>query len=63
MGNNLKLINSESTAAEHAAAVSSHELVETYEAQVVRAVSGIDQTLKFVKYAYELSDRPVVLQN
>src|SRR6202030_862445 len=29
------------------------ELVNTYEAQVVRALREIDQTLKFVKYAYE----------
>jgi diguanylate cyclase (GGDEF)-like protein len=37
-------------AAEHAAASSSHELLGTYEAQVVRALREIDQTLNLVKY-------------
>ena len=36
--------------AEHAAAVSSRELLGTYEAQVVRALRDIDQTLNLVKY-------------
>ena len=35
--------------AEHAAAVSSRELLGTYEAQVVRALGEIDQALKLVK--------------
>jgi diguanylate cyclase (GGDEF)-like protein len=36
--------------AEHAAATSSRELLGTYEAQVVRALGQIDQTLNLVKY-------------
>jgi diguanylate cyclase (GGDEF)-like protein len=36
--------------AEHAAAVSSRELLGTYEAQVVRALREIDQTLSLVKF-------------
>jgi len=36
--------------AEHAAAVSSRELLDTYEAQVVRALGEIDQTLSLVKF-------------
>jgi two-component system NtrC family sensor kinase len=36
--------------AEHAAAVSSRELLSTYEAQVVRAVREIDQALNLVRY-------------
>jgi diguanylate cyclase (GGDEF)-like protein len=36
--------------AEHAAAVSSRELLGTYEAQVVRALGEIDQTLNLVKF-------------
>ena len=61
-GTTLSFIKVERTAAEHAAAVSSRELAETYEAQVVRALREIDQTLKFVKYAYELRGQQVVLQ-
>jgi diguanylate cyclase (GGDEF)-like protein len=36
--------------AEHAAAVSSRELLSTYQAQIVRALREIDQTLSLVKY-------------
>jgi diguanylate cyclase (GGDEF)-like protein len=39
--------------AEHAAAVSSRELLSTYEAQVVRALREIDLTLNLVKYWHE----------
>ena len=39
--------------AEHAAAGSSRELLGTYEAQVVRALREIDQTLNLVKYWHE----------
>jgi diguanylate cyclase (GGDEF)-like protein len=39
--------------AEHDAAVSSRELLDTYEAQVVRALREIDQTLSLVKYWHE----------
>jgi len=61
-GATLHLIQVERTAAERAAAVSSNELAETYEAQAVRALREIDMTLKFVKYAYELGDRQAALQ-
>jgi len=44
-----------------AAAQSSRELVETYEAQVVRAMREIDLTLKAVKLAYERRDGGDVL--
>jgi diguanylate cyclase (GGDEF)-like protein len=36
--------------AEHAAAMSSRELLSTYEAQTVRALREIDQTLKLIKF-------------
>jgi diguanylate cyclase (GGDEF)-like protein len=39
--------------AEHVAAISSRELRDTYEAQVVRALSEIDTTLNLVKYWHE----------
>jgi hypothetical protein len=44
----LSLIGKEGRVAEKAAMASTHELVETYEAQVLRAVREVDQTLKFV---------------
>ncbi|HEU4707695.1 MAG TPA: diguanylate cyclase, partial [Methylophilaceae bacterium] len=47
--------------AERAAIFSSRELLETYEAQAVRRLHEIDQTLKFIKYTYELKhDRNVL---
>lgn len=58
----LNLIKEQRGAAERAAAVLSHELAETYEAQVIRAIREIDQTLKFVKYAVELKGKQAVLQ-
>ncbi|HYD79944.1 MAG TPA: EAL domain-containing protein [Paucimonas sp.] len=48
------LIAVEREVAERAATESSRELVETYEAQMVRSLGAIDQTLKIVKYAYEM---------
>jgi diguanylate cyclase (GGDEF)-like protein len=56
------LIRAERAAAERAAAVSSHELVETYEAQVLRALREIDQALKLVKFGHEIRGRPIPLQ-
>jgi diguanylate cyclase (GGDEF)-like protein len=47
------LIRSGRANAERAAVASTHELVETYEAQVVRAVREIDSTLKIVRFALE----------
>lgn len=61
-GTTLTFIDGERVAAEHTAAASSRDLAETYEAQVVRALREIDQTLKFVKYAHELKGGNVVLQ-
>jgi diguanylate cyclase (GGDEF)-like protein len=49
----LNLIRVERANAEAAAAAASRELVNTYEAQVVRALREIDQTLKLVKYVFE----------
>jgi diguanylate cyclase (GGDEF)-like protein len=61
-GTTLNLVTVERAAADRAATISSRELVETYEAQVVRALREIDQTLKVVKYEYELRGGPIVLQ-
>ncbi len=61
-GTTLSLIRGERVAAEHTAAASSRELAETYEAQIVRALREIDQTLKFVEYAYELRGEQAVLE-
>ncbi len=60
-GMTLNLIRVERHAAERATAVSAQELAETHEARVVRTLREIDQTLKVVKYAYELRGRPEVL--
>jgi len=57
----LNLVEVERAAAENAASVSSGELAGTYEAQVVRALREIDQTLKFVKFAHELDGKLVSL--
>lgn len=56
------LIMVERAAAEHAATVLSRELAETYEAQVIRALREIDQTLKVVKYAHESRGQKAALQ-
>jgi diguanylate cyclase (GGDEF)-like protein len=60
-GTTLNLIRVEYNSAEHTAAMSSRELEETYEAQVVRALREIDQTLKLVKYAYEYTGKRNIL--
>jgi diguanylate cyclase (GGDEF)-like protein len=52
-GFTLNLIKIERANAARAATTAALELVNTYEAQVVRALREIDQTLKIVKYAYE----------
>lgn len=61
-GATLNMIRVERAAAERAAAVSSREFAETYEGQVVRALREVDQSLKFIKYAHELSGERDVLQ-
>jgi two-component system NtrC family sensor kinase len=58
----LNLIRVEHAAAERAAAAASHDLADTYEAQVVRALREIDQTLRFLKYACAIRGREVVLR-
>lgn len=53
-GTTPNLIEGERAAAERTAAVLTHQLAETYEAQVVRALREIDQTLMIVKYANDV---------
>jgi diguanylate cyclase (GGDEF)-like protein len=53
----LNLVKIERVAAGNTAALLSRELAETYEAQAVRALREIDQTLKLVKYEYETSGK------
>src|SRR5579859_2266080 len=62
-GTTLNLIRVERAAAERGALALTRELAQTYEAQVVRALREIDQTLKFIKYAYEIRGRQVVLRD
>jgi diguanylate cyclase (GGDEF)-like protein len=49
----LKLARMEGEQAEHTAQTSVSELLGTYQAQMVKTVQEIDQTLKLVKYSYE----------
>jgi diguanylate cyclase (GGDEF)-like protein/PAS domain S-box-containing protein len=51
----IDVLEVEHTAATIAAVKSSRELADTYEAQVVRSLVSIDQTLKTVAYAYTVS--------
>ncbi|WP_158244248.1 EAL domain-containing protein [Trinickia dabaoshanensis] len=51
----IDVLDVEHTAATIAAVKSSRELADTYEAQVVRSIVSIDQTLKTVAYAYAVS--------
>jgi signal transduction histidine kinase/ActR/RegA family two-component response regulator len=72
-GMTLYLVKFERESAERVAIASSKELVETYEAHAVRSLREIDQTLKFIGYAYEaqgkqfslsaLKERGVLLPN
>lgn len=52
------LLDVERATEERAAAVLTGELVETYEAQVVRAFREIDQTLKFVQFTHASMRQP-----
>jgi diguanylate cyclase (GGDEF)-like protein len=52
-GTTFGVIRVKHSAADQAAVASSRELLDTYEAQVVRALREIDQTLKLVKYWHE----------
>ena len=56
----MHLVSVEGTAAEAAVAESSRELADTYEAQLVRNLASIDQTLKTVKYAYEMTGNDAI---
>ncbi len=51
-GGTLNMIKVERAAAQTAATAATLDLVNTYDAQVVRALREIDQTLKLVEYAY-----------
>ena len=57
------LIRVERANAAASAAEGALELVNAYEAQVVRALREIDQTLKLVKYAYETNGASATLPN
>ena len=52
-GTTLNVLRVRHADTEHAAAVSSRELLDTYEAQVVRALGEIDQTLNLVRFWFE----------
>src|SRR5689334_15690907 len=54
-GTTLHVIQLERSVAEKTAASSSVEHADTYEAQVVRALREIDQTLKFIQFAHQSS--------
>ena len=54
-------ITNERTDAAHVSSVLSREMADTYEAQVVRALHDIDQTLKFIQYVYEQKGQVAVL--
>ncbi|MGN6086179.1 bifunctional diguanylate cyclase/phosphodiesterase [Trinickia sp.] len=61
----IDVLQVEHTAATIAAVKSSRELADTYEAQVVRSLVSIDQTLKTIAYAYTVSGNAALadLQN
>ncbi|MGO4320906.1 ATP-binding protein [Pseudomonas sp. KB_12] len=54
----LYLIKVEHARAQQSAATASMEMGATYEAQMLRAIHEIDQTLKLVKYTYEAEGEP-----
>lgn len=54
----LYLIKVEHLRAQQGAATASLEMGATYEAQMLRAIHEIDQTLKLVKYTFETEDEP-----
>ncbi|HYD34069.1 MAG TPA: EAL domain-containing protein [Methylophilaceae bacterium] len=61
-GMTYNLARIEHAAADHAARVSSHELAETYEAQVLRSLREINQNLLLVKYIFESRGSDRVLE-
>jgi diguanylate cyclase (GGDEF)-like protein len=58
----LSLCKLERANAQGAAITATRELLATYEAQAVRALREIDQTLRLVKYSHELNDHQDPLQ-
>jgi len=62
-GATVNLINVERASAESAAAAASQDLVNTYQAHVVRALREIDQSLKLVKYVYETKGPGAALED
>ena len=62
-GTTLNLIHVERSIAARSAASSSVELAETYEAQVVRALREIDQSLRFVQYTHQRANGVVDLES
>ena len=60
-GTTLRLLAIDRGVADRTATASSREQFETYQAQVVRALREVDQTLKVVKYAYELRGEKMAL--
>ncbi|MES3008519.1 MAG: EAL domain-containing protein [Pseudomonadota bacterium] len=57
----LNLIRVETEGAEEIARISTLDLAETYEAQMVRALRDIEQTLNLVAYLSEQGDRETIL--
>ena len=55
------LVGVEGAAAEKKVIVSAREMVETYEAQMIRNLDNIEQSLRTVKYAYEVTPTPNTL--
>ena len=53
MDGNSALHQCRATGAQQAVDVPSRQLIDTYEAQVLLSLREIDQTLKFIQYAYE----------
>ena len=60
-GSTLNLIHIERSNATKVSSAAALQLVNTYEAQVVRALREIDQTLKLVNYLSELKGAPAAL--
>ena len=57
----VNLVANERLLVERTAVESSRELIEIYEAQMVRALSVIDQTLRIVKYGYSLKGQKIAI--
>ncbi|MCC2956360.1 EAL domain-containing protein [Massilia sp. IC2-477] len=58
----LHMIRAEERAAHEAAGEATRELVDTYEAQMARSLSGIDQTLRVLQYAVEMNGPGAALE-